>query len=183
MEEEREVPDSTKGAVKDALARFLPKFSKGMREDEGERAEATYRDLFILSASTMDREHFDQDIDDRIRKAGNMPLDGRRKMLEENTLALELGRLDQQVRETALLLFLGETRATAEVKRGVRRTAARLGQVNAVLVGRFPESTHLLEKVSEAYLDSMFILADGKGIMSTRLRKARDELNSRKNTG
>jgi hypothetical protein len=183
MEDMQEVPDSTEGAVKDALARFLPKFSEGMREDERESAGATYRDLFTLAASTLDREHFHQDINDRIRKAGNMPLEGRRKMLEEDTLALELGRLDQQVRETALLLLLGETRATAEVKRGIRRTAARLGQVNAVLVGRFPQSTHLLEKVSEAYLDAMFILADGKGIMSTRLMKARDELNSRKKTG
>ena len=49
------------------------------------------------------------------------------------------------------------------------------GQVNAVLVGRFPHLTNLLEKISEAYLDAMFILADGDSPLSARLKKAKGE--------
>ena len=183
LEEVREVPDSTEAAVKDALARFLPRFSEGMREEDAEKAVFTYRDLFTLSAASLNREDFGIFIEERIRKAGSLATDGRRRLLEEDALTLEVERLDQQIREPALRYLRGEIGATADVKREVRRASARLGQVNAVLVGRFPHLTQLLERISEAYLDAMFVLADGKGPLSTRLKKAKGELDSRKDTG
>ena len=146
-----------------------------MRQDESERAGSTYRDLFTLSSSTLSREAFEKDIGERIRKAESLTPDARRRMLDEDSLAADVGRLDGEIRETAIRVLRGEIRATAEVKREVRRASARLGQLNAVLVGRFPHLTPLLEKVSESYLDAMFVLGNGNGIMSVRLRKAQAE--------
>ena len=154
-----------------------------MRQDESERAGSTYRDLFTLSSSTLSREAFEKDIGERIRKAESLTPDARRRMLDEDSLAADVGRLDGEIRETAIRVLRGEIRATAEVKREVRRASARLGQLNAVLVGRFPHLTPLLEKVSESYLDAMFVLGNGNGIMSVRLRKARAEMDSRSKTG
>jgi hypothetical protein len=176
-------PDWRGEAVKDALARFLPTFSEGMRKDEVERAGSTYRDLFTLSAASMNREDFGSSIEKRIRKAGSLAPDGRRRMLEEDGLALDVERLDGEIREPALRYLRGEIGATAGMKKEIRRASARLGQVNAVLVGRFPHLTNLLERISEAYLDAMFILADGKSPLSVRLRKAKAELDSRKDSG
>lgn len=158
-------------------------FSQGLREDEGERAGSTYQDLFTLSASTLDRDRFGKEIEERIRKAGSLSPVGRGRMLGEDTLAAEVGRIDRGIRETALRFLRGEISATADVKREMRRASARLGQVNAVPVGRFPHLTPLIEEISEAYLDAMFVLADGKGPLSTRLRKARDELEARQKAG
>ncbi|MGA2933570.1 MAG: hypothetical protein ABSD81_00245 [Methanomicrobiales archaeon] len=179
----REAPDWRDDAVKDALDRFLPNFTEGLRQDDVEKAGSTYRDLFTLSASSMNREEFGNSVEERIRKAGSLAPDGRRRMLEEDGLALEVERLDRQIREPALRYLRGEIGATGDVKKEVRRASARLGQVNAVLVGRFPHLTHLLERISEAYLDAMFILADGKSPLSTRLKKAKGELEARKESG
>ena len=154
-----------------------------MRKDEVERAGSTYRDLFTLSASTTNREDFGGFVKERIRKAGGLAPDGRRRMLEEDGLALEVERLDQQIREPALRYLRGEIGATACVKKEIRRASARLGRANADLVGRFPHLTPLLERISEAYLDAMFILADGKSPLSARLKKAKAELDSRKDSG
>jgi hypothetical protein len=170
-------------AVKDALTRFLPKFSEGMRQDDVEKAGSTYRDLFTLSAASMNREDFVGFIEERIRKAGSLAPGGRRRMLEEDSLALEVERLDREIREPALRYLRGEIGATAGVKKEIRRASARLGQVNAVLIGRFPHLTHLLERISEAYLDAMFILADGKSPLSARLKQAKGELDARKDSG
>jgi hypothetical protein len=150
-----------------------------MRKDEVERAGSTFRDLFTLSASSMNREDFGSYIRERIRKAEGLAPDGRRRMLEEDGLALEVERLDRQIREPALRYLRGEIGATSEVKKEIRRASARLGQVNAVLVGRFPHLTNLLERISEAYLDAMFVLADGKSPLSARLAKAKGEPDSR----
>jgi hypothetical protein len=150
-----------------------------MRQEDVEKAGSTYQDLFTLSAASMNREDFGGFVGERIRKAGSLAPDGRRRMLEEDGLALEVERLDRQIREPALRFLRGGIAATAEVKKEVRRASARLGQVNAVLVGRFPHLTHLLERISEAYLDAMFILADGKSPLSARLAKAKGEPESR----
>lgn len=154
-----------------------------MREDDVKRAGSIYRDLFTLSAASMNREAFGIFIEERIRKAGSPAPDDRRRMLEEDGLALEVERLDQRIREPALRYLRGDIGATADVKKEIRRASARLGQVNAVLVGRFPHLTHLLERISEACLDAMFILADGKSPLSTRLKKAKGEPDSRKDSG
>jgi hypothetical protein len=177
------MPDWRKEAVKDALARFLPVFSGGMQQEDAEKAGSMYRDLFTLSAASMKREDFGGFIEERIRKAGSLAPDGRRRMLEGDGLALEVERLDGEIREPALRYLRGEIEITAVVKKEVRRASARLGQVNAVLVGRFPHETHLLERISEAYLDAMFVLAEGKSPLSARLAKAKDELDSRKDSG
>jgi hypothetical protein len=158
-------------------------FSGGMREQDAEKAVSTYRDLFTLSATSMNREDFGNYIEEKIRKAGSLATDGRRRMLEEDALTLDVERLDQQIREPALRYLRGEIGATGDVKKEIRRASARLGRVNAVLVGRFPHLTHLLERISEAYLDAMFVLADGKSPLSTRLKKAKGELDSRKDSG
>ena len=42
---------------------------------------------------------------------------------------------------------------------------------NISVRGRFPARTDLLEQVSEAYLDAMFILGGGKGPAGTRLQR------------
>lgn len=183
MEEVREAPDSAEAAVKEALARFLPVLTAGMEREEAEKVGTTYRDLFTLSASSMNTEDFGSYIKERIRKAEGLAPDGRRRMLEEDGLALEVERLDQQIREPSLRYLRGEIGATADLKKEIRRASARLGRANADLVGRFPHLTHLLEKISEAYLDAMFILADGKSPLSTRLRKTKAELDSRKDSG
>jgi hypothetical protein len=154
-----------------------------MRQEDVEKAGSTYPDLFTLSAASMNREDFGGFVEERIRKAGSLAPDGRRRMIEEDGLALEVERLDRQIREPALRSLRGKIAATAEVQKEVRRASARLGQVNAVLVGRFPHLTHLLERISEAYLDAMFVLADGKSPLSTRLKKAEDELEARKDRG
>jgi hypothetical protein len=59
-----------------------------------------------------------------------------------------------------------------ELKKETHRTIARLGQVNATVVGRFPHRTDLLEQVSDAYLDAMFILGGGDGPASVRLQSS-----------
>jgi hypothetical protein len=176
-------PDWRGDAVRDAIARFLPKFSEGMHPDDIERAESTYRSLFTFSAAFVNREEFGDFVEERIRKAGSLAPDGRRRMLEEDGLALEVERLDGEIREPALRYLRGEIESTAAVKKEIRRASARLGQVNAVLVGRFPHLTNLLEKISEAYLDSMFVLADGKSPLSARLAKAKGEPESRGRQG
>ena len=154
-----------------------------MQQEDVEKAESTYPDLFTLSAASMNREDFGGFVGERIRKAGSLAPDGRRKMIEEDSLALEVERLDRQIREPALRYLRGEIEPTAGVKKEIRRASARLGQVNAVLVGRFPHLTSLLERISEAYLDAMFILADGKSPLSTRLKKATSELDLGKGSG
>ena len=175
MEEDGKGSPPSKGAVEEALCRFLPKFSGGMRKEDAEKAGSTYRDLFALSASTLNGEEFRKDVEDRIRRAGSLAPEGRRRMLEEDGLALEVERIDRRIREAAVGVLRGEIAATAEMRREVRRASARLGQVNAVLVGRFPHLTPLLERISEAYLDAMFVLADGKSPLSARLKKAKEE--------
>jgi hypothetical protein len=172
-------PDWREVAVRDAIARFLPKFSEGMRHEDTEKAESTYGDLFTFSAASMNREDFGAFVEGRILKAGSLAPDGRRKMLEEDGLALEVEKLDRQIREPALRYMRGEIEPTAGVKKEIRRASARLGQVNAVIIGRFPHLTPLLERISEAYLDAMFVLADGKSPLSTRLAKAKGEPESR----
>ena len=174
-----ETPDWRDNAVMDAVARFLPKFSEGMRQDDVRKAESTYRDLFNLSAASMNREEFGGFVEERIRKAGSLDPDGRRRMLEEDGLALEVERLDRGIREPAIRYLRGEIAATDGVKKEIRRASARLGQVNAVIIGRFPHLTPLLERISEAYLDAMFVLADGKSPLSTRLAKSKGEPESR----
>ena len=154
-----------------------------MRQEDVKTAGSTYRDLFTLSAASMNREDFGISIEERIRKAGTLAPDGRKRMLEEDGLTLEVERLDREIREPALRYLRGEIGATADVKKEIRRASARLGQVNAVLVGRFPHLTHLLERISEAYLDAMFILADGKSPLSARLKRAKGELDARKDSG
>ena len=178
-----ETPEWRGEAVEDALARFLPIHSDGMKQSDIGKAEAMYRELFTLSADAMNKEDFGRSIGDRIGKAKGLAPGGRRKMLEEDSLALEVEKLDLQIREPALRSLRGGVGATADVKREVRRASARLGRLNAVLVGRFPHLTHLLEKISEACLDALFVLADGNSPLSARLAKAKTEMESRKADG
>jgi len=166
---------SGEDAVRDALARFLPVFTREMPKEEADRAGSAYRDLFTISFSDLDPAAFGAYVADRIRNADGAPLATRRRMLAEDALTAEVGKLDRGLRETAAGIARGEITATAGVKRETRRAAARLGQLNAVLVGRFPHLTPMLEMVSESYLDAMFILGDGKGIPSTRLRKLQEK--------
>jgi hypothetical protein len=175
MDEEKQAGIRKGANVRDALARFLPVLTAGMSPGEAKRARTTYEDLFLLSASTLGGEAFAKDVGERVRRTGGLPLGARRRMLEEDALAAEVEGLDRFIRETAVGVLAGEISATAEVKREIRRASARLGRANAVLVGRFPHLTPLLAKVSESYLDAMFILGGGTGPASTRLQLIRKE--------
>ena len=93
----------------------------------------------------------------------------------EEGVALEVERLAGEVSGTALRVFRKETPVTPGLKKEVRRTVARLGQLNATLVGRLPGRTDLLEKVSDAYLDAMFVLGSGEGPAGTGLQRLRKE--------
>ena len=150
-----------------------------MTGEDAKKAESIYRELFSLSLAGEGQDSFPGDITEKIRKAGSLPPDGRKKMLEEDSLALGVERLDRIIRIAALGVHRGTIRATPSVKKEVRRASARLGQLNAVIVGRFPHLTPLLEKISESYLDTMFVLGDGKGILSMRLRRAAEAPGSR----
>jgi hypothetical protein len=96
----------------------------------------------------------------------------------EEALALEVERLAGQVSGIALRILQEETKVTPEMRKKIRRTIARLGQLNATLVGRFPNRTDLLELVSDAYLDAMFILGGGEGPAGTRLQRLRRDRES-----
>ena len=93
----------------------------------------------------------------------------------EEGLALEVARLSGEVSGTALRILRGEIPVTPGMRKEIRRTIARLGQLNATLVGRFPARTDLLEQVSEAYLDAMFIIGGGEGPAGTRLQRVRKD--------
>jgi len=93
----------------------------------------------------------------------------------EEGLALEVARLSGEISGTAVRILRGEIPVTPGMRKEIRRIIARLGQLNATLVGRFPARTDLLEQVSEAYLDAMFILGGGKGPSGTRLQRIRKD--------
>jgi hypothetical protein len=168
-------PDPADGAVKEGLDRLLPVLTAGMTPKEAGMARETLEGLFALRAAGPGPWDPGKEIAKRLKKAEGLSPEGRRRMLQEDALALEVGRIGVQVTGTALRVTRGEVQVTGEMKRETRRTLARLGQLNAVLVGRFPHLTPLLGEVSDAYLDGMFILGDGQGPTSTRLRKAKGE--------
>ena len=165
--------------MQNALGRFLPVFVQGMTGEDAKKAESIYRELFSFSLTGLGRDSFLEAIEEKVREAGSLPPDGRKRILEEDSLALGVERLDRVIREAALGVHRGAISATPAVKKEVRRASARLGQLNAVIVGRFPHLAPLLEKISESYLDTMFVLGDGKGILSMRLRKAAEAPGSR----
>jgi hypothetical protein len=172
------VPDQERKGVEEALARFMPVLTAGMGAEEAGDIRKTCLALFTLRASRLAPGEFEQEIRGQIRRAEGLPLEGRRRMSREAGLALEVERLSGQVSGTALRVLRKETEVTREMRRETRRTLARLGRLNAALVGRFPHRTELLGQVSEAYLDAMFILGGGEGPAGTRLQKLRKERES-----
>jgi hypothetical protein len=167
-----EEKDGAGTAGQDPYARYLAVLTEGMTPEETGRAREILDALKGLHAASPGAGSGAEEREGRIQKARGLPLDGRRRMLQEDALTLEVGRLSGQVSGIALRVFRGEVQVTGEVKKETRRAVARLGQLNAVLVGRFPHLTPLLEQVSDAFLDAMYILGDGKGPVSSRLQKA-----------
>jgi hypothetical protein len=157
-------------AGKDTLARYLAVLTEGMTAEEAGRARETLDALRRLRAASPGHDRGGDGMGSRLKRAEGLPLDGRRRMLQEDALALEVGQLSGQVSANTLRVFRGECQVTPEMKKETRRAVARLGQLNAILVGRFPHLTPLLEEVSDAFLDAMYILGGGKGPLSNRLR-------------
>jgi len=170
-------------AIEEALDRLLPVLTDGMPEEEAGKARETLAALLALRAAEPGPGRMEEEVARRLKLATGLPLDGRRRMLQEDALALEVERITGQVSASAEAVLRGEVLVTRELKKETRRSLARLGQLNAVLVGRFPHLTPLLEMVSEAYLDAMFILGDGRGPLSTRLAKAKKERGSAEEKG
>lgn len=163
-------------AVKEALDRLVPVLTGGMPPEEAGKARETLTALYTLRAAEPGGPAgLRQETEARLRLAHNLSPEGRRRLLQEDELTLGVRRLGGQVFRDALGVMRGEVQATPELKRETRRTMARLGRLNAVLVGRFPHLAGPLAEVSEAYLDAMFIIGDGKGPLSTRLRKAKED--------
>jgi hypothetical protein len=175
MEEAGERPGPEAEAVESALGRLLPVLTAGMPPDEAAKGRETLSALFTLDAARLGPAGLGKEAAARMEKAEGLPLDGRRRMLQEDALALEVKRISGQVSGTALGLFRGEVQLTGAMKKETRRTLARLGQLNAALVGRFPNRTDLIEEVSDSYLDAMLILGGGHGPLSTRLARAAKE--------
>ena len=178
MGEGSEEPVPPGGDPAGALARFLPVLTAGMRPEEAGRAGEISRALFALRSAGRTPAEVEEEIRGRRRKAEGLSLDERRRMVEEDRLALAVGKESGRISGNALRVLTGDAVVTKELKKETRRAVARLGQVNAVLVGRFPHRTDLLGQVSEAYLDAMFILNEGKGPASTRLMKIRKDRES-----
>jgi hypothetical protein len=158
-----------------AVDRLLPALTSGMSPEESAKARKTLSALLALRAARLSPAELEKEAAARRKRAEGLSLEMRRKLLREDELALGVEQLSGQVLATALGVLRGEVKVTPEVKRETRRTLARLGQLNAVLVGRFPHLTPLLEQVSDSYLDAMFILGDGQGPLSTRLSRAKKE--------
>jgi hypothetical protein len=158
-----------------ALDRLLPALTAGMSPEESAKARKTLSALLALRAARLSPTELEKEAAARRKRAEGHSLEMRRKLLQEDELALGVEQLSGQVLATALGVLRGEVKVTPEVKRETRRTLARLGQLNAVLVGRFPHLTPLLEEVSDSYLDAMFILGEGQGPLSTRLSRAKKE--------
>jgi hypothetical protein len=118
-----------------------------------------------------------------MREAEGLSLNGRRRMVEEDGLALAVGKYSGQISGNALRVLTGDAVVTREMKKETRRAIARLGQVNAILVGRFPHRMDLLEQVSEAYLNAMFVLNEGRGPAGTRLMKIKKDRESLETKG
>jgi hypothetical protein len=182
MGEAGDAPDSG-GAVKEAIDRLLPVLTTGMTAEEAGKARETLWALFTLRAARPGPDTLERETAERMKRAGSLSLEGRRRMLREDELALAVEKLGGQISETAVRVLQGEVRVTRVMKRETRRTLARLGQLNAVLAGRFPHLTPLLEEVSDAYLDAMFILGDGKGPMSNRLQQVKKARESPRKGG
>jgi hypothetical protein len=171
-------PDPEGRAVQEALDRILPVLTAGMSEKEAGQAKKTCLALLALRAARLGPAGLEKETELRMKRAGGLSLDGRRRMLQEEALALELEKLSTRVSGTALRVLQGELEVNREVKKETRRTIAQLGKVNATLVGRFPNRTDLLEQVSDSYLDAMFILGEGKGPAGTRLQRIRKDRKS-----
>jgi hypothetical protein len=172
-----EVTGSAEPAAGDHITRYLAVLTAGMSPAEAAKARETIIALDGFRAPRPGAESREE-LARRTKRAEGLPLEGRRRMLQEDALALEAGRLSGQVSGNALRVYLGEVQVTPEIKKETRRTVSRLTQLNAVLVGRFPNRADLHEEVSDAFLDAMFILGDGKGPLSNRLRKAVEERES-----
>ena len=177
MEEEEQATGPARESVKEALGRFFPVITAGMPEGEAAKAREILGALFTLR-SGKDPGGTRDEIARRLALATGLSLEGRRRILQEDALALEVEEVTREVSATAEQVFHGEVRITPALKKETRRRLARLGQLNAVLVGRFPHLTPLLQKVSESYLDAMFVLGDGKGPAGTRLQQMKKERES-----
>jgi hypothetical protein len=173
-----EVTGSAEPAAGDHINRYLAVLTAGMSPAEAAKARETIIALDGFRAARPGADSREEELARRTKRAEGLPLEGRRRMLQEDALALEAGRLSGQVSGNALRVYLGEVQVTPEIKKETRRTVSRLTQLNAVLVGRFPNRADLHEEVSDAFLDAMFILGDGKGPLSNRLRKAVEERES-----
>jgi hypothetical protein len=175
MEGSKEPPGLAGEPVEEALGRLLPALTEGMAGEEAGKAREILAALFTLRSAEQGPDRAGEEIAKRLKMVSGLSLEGRRRMLQEDALALEVLRLTGQVSGTAERVLRGELQITPDLKKETRRTLARLGQLNAVLVGRYPHLTPLLERVSEAYLDAMFILGDGKGPASIRLQGLRKD--------
>lgn len=175
---DREGTGSAEPATGDLITRYLAVLTAGMTPAEAAKARETIIALDGLRAARPGAESREEGLARRTKRAEGLHLEGRRRMLQEDALALEVGRLSGQVSGNALRVFRGEAQVTAGMKKETRRTVSRLTQLNAALAGRFPDRTDLHEEVSDAFLDAMFILGDGKGPLSNRLRKAVRERES-----
>jgi len=176
MEQDAGEPGSGGAEVQAALDRLLPVLTAGMPPAESAKARETLAALFTLRAARPGgAAGLEGEVRARLKRAGGLPPEGRRRMLREDELALGVEQLAGRVSGAALGVLRGEVKATPALKRETRRHLARLGQLNAIIVGRFPHLTALLEEVSDAYLDGMFILGDGKGPLSARLLREKKE--------
>ena len=183
MEETPSTPDPTPGAGEEELGRLLQALTEGMTPEEAGKAREVLEGLFSLRTSGPDPWNPAEEIARRLKKAQGLSMEGRRRMLQEDTLALEVGLLGRKFSETALRVSRKEVPVTGNLKKETRRDLARLGQLNAVLVGRFPHLTPLLAEASDAYLDGMYILAGGEGPASVRLQRTLKERKEQGKTG
>jgi hypothetical protein len=131
-------------AVEAALDGLLPVLTIGMPPQEAAKARGTLAALFTLRAAQPGGPaRLGEEVDRRLRLGESLSLDGRRRLLQEDALALEVETLSGQVFGIALGVVKDGVQVTPVLKKETRRAVARLGKLNAVLVGRFPHLTPL----------------------------------------
>jgi hypothetical protein len=173
------------GAAKQAVQKIVSALSVSMTHADVEKSRQTYslllrHDLEALGDINMSiaKSIFNQNIADRLREITQLSIEGRKKVLERDTIASQVIVLSDLVERAGEDVLKGQL-FTAENKGTIVQAKEKLNQLHSVLKN-FPElEGRLGMKISESLLDCRFLLEGGQPT-SLRLAKFSEHLSLQK---